>query len=97
MQALSDDQHIAAIEGKVDKLEKKVDEGFAKVDEGFAKVDRGFVRMQTQILSSERELRGEIIAARSDARADFRTLIAVVVAMWTATVLAVVGILMAHI
>jgi hypothetical protein len=49
-----------------------------------------------KILCNERRLRGEIIAARTDARADFRTLLGVVFAMWTATVLAVVGVLVAH-
>ncbi|MBS1887938.1 MAG: hypothetical protein JSU06_12200 [Actinobacteria bacterium] len=89
MQALSDGQHIAAIEAKVDKLEKKVDDGFAAMrTEAQA--------MRAQILSSERALRGEIVGARSDARADFRTLIGVVFAMWAATVLAVIGVLAAH-
>ncbi len=31
MQALSDEQHLDAIEAKVDRLEKKVDDGFAEV------------------------------------------------------------------
>jgi hypothetical protein len=82
MQALSDDQHIAAIEAKVDKLEKKIDAGFAE--------------MRAQILASERALRGEITSARSDARQDFRTLLAVIFGMWTTTVLAVVGVLASH-
>ncbi|HXF31080.1 MAG TPA: hypothetical protein VN522_06125 [Solirubrobacterales bacterium] len=30
MQALSDDQHIAAIDAKVDRLEEKVEVGFAE-------------------------------------------------------------------
>ncbi len=81
MQALSADQHIAAIEAKVDRLETRIDVGFAD--------------MRTQIVSSERALRGEILAARTDARADFRTLIGVVFAIWTATVLTVVGVLLA--
>jgi hypothetical protein len=89
MQALSDDQHIAAIEAKVDKLGKKVDDGFASM-----RTDSLAVR--SQILSSEHELRSEIIAARSDARADFRTLIAVIFALWAATILAIVGVLLAH-
>jgi hypothetical protein len=50
----------------------------------------------TRVLSSERGLRSEIVAARVEARADLRTFIAVVFAMCTATVLAVVGILLAH-
>jgi hypothetical protein len=66
-------------EQQIDRLEKKVDKGFAE--------------MRAQIVSSERGLRTEIVAARSDARADFRTLIGLVVAMWSATVLGVVAIL----
>jgi hypothetical protein len=89
MQALSDDQHIAAIEAKVDRLEKKIDDGFAEI-----RTDSGEVR--SLIVSTERAFRGEIVAARSDARADFRTLIGVVFVMWTATVLAVIGVLLAH-
>jgi hypothetical protein len=89
MQALPDDQRI-------DSLERKVEEGFAET--------------RAQILASERVLRGEItsvrteitsvrtevISARSDARQDFRTLLAVVFGMWTTTVLAVIGILLNH-
>ena len=60
------------------------------------KIDKGFTEVRAQILSSERGLRGEIIATRSEARADFRTLIAVVFSLWAATVLAVVGVLVAH-
>jgi hypothetical protein len=89
MQALSDGQHIAAIEAKVDRLESKVDTGFAKVDEGFAS-------LREQVVSSERALRTEILAARSDVRADFRTLVVLVFSLWTATVLSVVGIPVAH-
>ena len=70
-------------------------------------MDRGFEEMRSQIVSSERALRGEISGLRSeltgeissvrgDARSDFRTLIAVVVAMWVATVLTVVGNLPIH-
>jgi hypothetical protein len=90
VQALSDDQHIAAIEAKVDRLETKIDDGFAA-----ARADSAEVR--NQILASERALRSEIVAARSDGRSDFRTLIAVVFAMWTATVLAVGGVIVAHV
>ena len=90
MQALSDSQHIAAIEAKVDKLEKKIDDGFAKVEDGFASIGE-------QIVASERALRSEISTARSDARADFLTLIALVFSLWTATVLAVVGVLVAQV
>jgi hypothetical protein len=82
MQALHDDE-------RVDVLEKKIDKGFAET-----RADSGELR--AMILSSERGLRGEIIAARSDARADFRTLISVVFALWAATALAVVGVLAAH-
>lgn len=78
MQALNDEQHIAAVEAKVDRLEGKVDDGFVRME---AKIDR-----------STKELRGEIVAARSDARSDFRTLIAVTFAMWVTTILCVVGV-----
>jgi hypothetical protein len=77
MQALSDEQGI-------DALEKKLDDGFARVDQGFAE-------MRSEIKSSERGLRSEILSARSDARGDFRTLLAVVVSLWAATVLTVLA------
>jgi hypothetical protein len=79
MQALSDDQRI-------DSLEKKIDDGFARVDQGLTE-------MRSEIKSSERGLRSEILSARSDARQDFRTLLAVMIGMWTTTVLAVVAVL----
>jgi hypothetical protein len=95
MQALSDQQHIAAIEAKADRLEKKIDAGFSEMRAESAAV-------RTQIVSTERTLRTEIVAvrsnardenaaARSDARADFRTLLAVVVSLWAATVLIVLA------
>jgi hypothetical protein len=95
MQALSDEQHIAAIEAKVDRLEKKIDAGFSEMRAESAAV-------RTQIVSTERTLRTEIVAvgsnardesaaARSDARADLRTLLAVVVSLWAATVLTVLA------
>jgi len=86
MQALSDDQ-------EVEVLERKIDEGFAEMRREFTAVR---TEIGTRALSSERGLRSEIVAARSEARADFRTLIAVVFAMWVATVLAVLGVLAAH-
>jgi uncharacterized protein YdhG (YjbR/CyaY superfamily) len=81
MQALSDDQRIEA-------LERKIDDGFAEMRSEFRTV-RSEVR--TEIKASERELRAEIISARSDARGDFRTLVALVVSLWAATVLTVLA------
>ena len=60
MQALSDDQHIAAVEAKVEKLEKKVDDGFKKVDEGFAEMRAEFKAVRSEAREDFRELRGEI-------------------------------------
>ncbi|HEX4464481.1 MAG TPA: hypothetical protein VH042_07570 [Solirubrobacterales bacterium] len=106
MQALNDDQQMAAIEAKVDKLEEKIDSGFAEM-----RADSAAVR--AQIVSTERALRTEIVAVRSDAReenltarseareanltarsearADFRTLLTVLVSLWAATVLTVLA------
>jgi hypothetical protein len=77
MQALSDEQRI-------DSLEKKMDEGFTRMDDGFSEI-RGAIK------ASERGLRSEIIAVRADARSDFRTMLALVVALWAATVLTVLA------
>jgi hypothetical protein len=53
MQALSDDQHVAAVEAKVDRLEKKVDDGFAEMRAEFKAV-------RSEAREDFRELRGEI-------------------------------------
>jgi hypothetical protein len=53
MQALSDDQHIAAVEAKVDKVEKKVDDGFLEMRAEF-----NVVRNEGR--EDRRELQGEI-------------------------------------
>jgi hypothetical protein len=74
-------------------IEAKIDRGFAETRTQIVASERS---LQGQIVASERALRAEITAARSDARADFRTLIAVTLALWTATVLAVVGALAGH-
>jgi len=81
MHALSDDQRIEA-------LEKKIDDGFAEMRTEFRTVR---TEVRTEIKGSERELRAEIISARSDARGDFRTLVALVVSLWVATVLTVLA------
>jgi hypothetical protein len=49
MQALTDDQHIAAVEAKVDKLEKKVDAGFKDVTEEFRDVRTEFRAVRAEI------------------------------------------------
>jgi hypothetical protein len=77
MQALSDDQHILAVEAKVDRLERKVDDGFG--------------RLERKIEESTREMRAEVLSAQNDARSDFRTLITVRISLWAATVLTVLA------
>jgi hypothetical protein len=76
----------AAADEKIDVLEQKMDKGFAD-----ARTDS--TTLQTTILSGERALREEILAVRNDARADFRTMLAVVFGMWTTTALVVIGVL----
>jgi hypothetical protein len=81
MQAMSDNEQVA-------RLEKKIDDGFAEMRVEFRAV-------RTEMEGTGTALRSEIAGVRADGRADFRTLIAVVVAMWVATILAVVGALVA--
>jgi hypothetical protein len=88
MQALNDGQHIAAVEAKVDRLERKVDGGFGRLE---TKIDAGFVEMRARVESTETALRTEINEVRSEARGDFRTLIAVILSLWVATVLTVLA------
>lgn len=74
---------------RMETLEKKIDEGFTEMRSEFKVV-------RSEILSAERGLRSEIISARNDARADFRTTVALVFALWGATVLAVVALFLNH-
>jgi hypothetical protein len=67
-----------------------------KIDSGFAEMRAEFVAVRNQIVATESNLRGEIDGVRADGRGDFRTLLAVVIAMWVATVLSVVALLAAH-
>jgi hypothetical protein len=64
-------------EQQMERLERKVDDGFA--------------RLEKKIEDGTRELRAEILSARVDSRTDFRTLIAVVLSLWVATVLTVLA------
>jgi hypothetical protein len=82
MQGLPDEQ-------RMDALEEKIDHGFAEMRSEFKVV-------RSEILSAERGLRSEIISARSDARADFRTSVALVFGLWGAAVLAVVALVLNH-
>jgi hypothetical protein len=81
MQALSDEQ-------QTERLERKVDEGFAEMRAGFQAVGEEFRAVR-------REIRGDVIEARSDARSDFRTLIAVNLTMLTAVIFGFAGIVIA--
>jgi hypothetical protein len=81
MQALGDEQ-------QVERLERKVDEGFAEMRAGFEAVAEEFKAVR-------REIRSEVLEARSDARADFRTLIAVNLTMLTAVIFGFAGIVIA--
>ena len=81
MEANRDDRRIGA-------LERKIDDGFAEMRSEFRTVR---TEMRTEIKASERELRAEIISARSDARGGYRTLVALVVSLWAATVLTVLA------
>lgn len=76
-------------EQRMGALEKQIDDGFAEMRSEFKVV-------RSEILSAERGLRSEIISARSDARADFRTSVALVFALWGATVMAVVALMLSH-
>jgi hypothetical protein len=76
----------AAADEKIEVLEGKIDKGFADT-----RTDSRAL-LET-VVSSERALREEILAVRSDARADFRTLLAVMLGMWTTTALTVIGVL----
>jgi hypothetical protein len=81
---------------RIEALEKKIDEGFAEMRTQIVASERA---LRTEIISVRGEVhavRGEVHSVRSDARSDFRTLIAVVVAIWVATLLSVVGLLASH-
>jgi hypothetical protein len=52
--------------------------------------------LRGEIASTESALRSEIASVRAEGRADFRNLLGVVIATWVATILAVVGVLLAH-
>lgn len=83
MQALSDDQHIAAVEAKVEKLEKKVDDGFLKVDAGFAAMRDEFKAFRNEARQDRQQLQGEIAGLN-------RT----IMAMWLTMVLGFAGIVL---
>ena len=74
MQALSDDQRIGRLEGKVDGLDERV-QGLDK------KVDR---------------LETKVEGVRSEARADFRTLLAVQMTTIVAMILGFAALLLQH-
>jgi hypothetical protein len=76
MQALSDEQRVEA-------LEKKIDNGFAEMRTEFKAV-RGEIRTESAAIRAE--LGGQVMAARNDARSDFRTLISVMLTMLVAMI-----------
>ncbi len=69
-------------EQQIDRLEKKVDRLATKMDEGFTAV--------------RSELRTETAEVRSESRADFRTLVGVLLAMYVTMILGFAAILLQH-
>jgi hypothetical protein len=82
MQALSDDQHIAAVAAKVDKLEAKVDDGFADVRAEFRAV--------------RAELRAKIGGINRNIHAMWPTMILGFAGLSLAMILGFAGILLQH-
>lgn len=82
MQALSDEQHMERLEGRMDRFEVRMDRLETKMDDGFTEV--------------RRELKSEITAARSDARADHRTLLGIQLTTLVAMILGFAGLLLQH-
>jgi hypothetical protein len=76
MQALSDDQQIERLEGRMDRLEQKVEDGFAE---------------------TRKEIKAEVAAARSEARADYRTLLGAQLTTVVAVILGFAGIILQHV
>jgi len=60
------------------------------------KIDKGFAEMRSEFKEVRSEIRIEVNAARSEARADFRTMLGLVFALWATTALSVVAILLGH-
>ncbi len=89
MQALSDDAEMSRVEARVDCLEKKVDDGFAAVRADIKDV-RGEIR---DVRGEIKEGRGEIKDVRGEARADFRTLLGVQLAMFATMIFGFAGLL----
>ena len=86
MQALSDEQRMEALESKIDK-------GFAEMR---TEMRAEFKTVRSELKGTERELRTAIMSARGEARSDFRTLIAVSIAMWVTTILPILGVFLQH-
>jgi hypothetical protein len=78
MQALSDDQQIERLEGRMDRFDGRMDRLEKKVDDGFAE--------------TRREIKAEVSAARSEARADYRTLLGVQLTTVVAVIFGFAGI-----
>jgi hypothetical protein len=82
MQALSDDQQIERLEGRMDRFEGRMDRLEKKVEDGFAE--------------TRRETKAEVTSAREEARADHRTLLGVQLTTVVAMVLGFVGLILQH-
>jgi hypothetical protein len=58
MQALSDEQHIERLEGRMDRFEVRMDRLEKKMDDGFAEVRREFATVRVEHRSDYRTLLG---------------------------------------
>lgn len=93
MQALSDEQHIAAIEAKVDKLEEKIDAGFGEMREEFKAVRR---ETQAEFKAVREEMRDEFKVARGEQTALVRMLIQIIGGSCAAVAASLIGLIIAH-
>jgi hypothetical protein len=89
MQALSDDQQIERLEGRMDRFDGRMDRLEKKVDDGFAEGRK-------EIAETRREMKAEITSARDQARADHRTLLGAQLTTAVTMILGFVGLILQH-
>ena len=94
MQALSDDQQIERLEGRMDRFEGRMDRFEKKMDDGFAALRGEIKEVRGEMDDGLAAVRGEIKEVRSEARADHRMLIGVQLTTTVAMALGFAGIIL---
>jgi hypothetical protein len=93
MQAMSDEQHIERVEARVDRLDLKLETQIHRMDR---KIETQVGRLDQRIGRLDQKMEAGFAEIRGEMRANFHTLLAILLPMLVVMILGFAGIILGH-